>query len=117
MMGFSKSWSPKPTARSIARFGERATPCVMIRLRRLFGIGRPLSYNRWILTMPSRAKLARLGSPMLVHPQFDPVAFHVGPVAVRWYGLMYLLGFVLFVVLGKYRARQNLLTGWHPRDV
>jgi hypothetical protein len=30
---------------------------------------------------------------------------------------MYLVGFVLFVVLGKYRARQNLLTGWHPRDV
>jgi phosphatidylglycerol:prolipoprotein diacylglycerol transferase len=54
---------------------------------------------------------------MLVHPQFDPVAFHVGPLAIRWYGLMYLLGFVLFVVLGKYRARQNLLTGWHPRDV
>ena len=41
----------------------------------------------------------------------------VGPLAVRWYGLMYLLGFVAFVVLGKYRARQNLLTGWHPRDV
>jgi phosphatidylglycerol---prolipoprotein diacylglyceryl transferase len=54
---------------------------------------------------------------MLVHPQFDPVAFHVGPLAVRWYGLMYLIGFVLFVVLGKLRARQNLLTGWHPRDV
>ena len=30
---------------------------------------------------------------------------------------MYLLGFVLFVMLGKHRARQNLLTGWHPRDV
>ncbi|MDQ2963836.1 MAG: prolipoprotein diacylglyceryl transferase [Pseudomonadota bacterium] len=54
---------------------------------------------------------------MLVHPQFDPVAFSVGPLAVRWYGLMYLVGFVLFVVLGKIRARQNLLTGWHPRDV
>jgi phosphatidylglycerol:prolipoprotein diacylglycerol transferase len=54
---------------------------------------------------------------MLVHPQFDPIAFHVGPVAVRWYGLMYLAGFVLFAVLGKLRARQNLLTGWHPRDV
>jgi len=54
---------------------------------------------------------------MLVHPQFDPVAFHVGPLAVRWYGLMYLVGFILFVVLGKIRARQNLLTGWHPRDV
>ena len=54
---------------------------------------------------------------MVVHPQFDPVAFQLGPIAVRWYGLMYLIGFVLFVVLGKYRARQNLLTGWHPRDV
>ncbi len=54
---------------------------------------------------------------MLVHPQFDPVAFQLGPVAVRWYGLMYLLAFVLFVVLGKVRARRNLLTGWHPRDV
>lgn len=54
---------------------------------------------------------------MLVHPQFDPVAFSIGPIAVRWYGLMYLVGFVLFVVLGKYRARQQLLTGWHPRDV
>src|SRR5512134_2857776 len=54
---------------------------------------------------------------MLVHPQFDPIAFQVGPVAVRWYGLMYVVGFLLFAVLGKYRARQNLLTGWHPRDV
>jgi phosphatidylglycerol---prolipoprotein diacylglyceryl transferase len=56
-------------------------------------------------------------SQAFVHPQFDPVAFQLGPLAVRWYGLMYLLGFALFVVLGKYRARQNLLTGWHPRDV
>jgi len=54
---------------------------------------------------------------MLVHPQFDPIAFQIGPVAVRWYGLMYLVAFVLFVVLGKIRARRNLLTGWHPRDV
>jgi phosphatidylglycerol:prolipoprotein diacylglycerol transferase len=54
---------------------------------------------------------------MLVHPQFDPVAIHLGPLAIRWYGLMYLVGFVLFIVLGKLRARQNLLTGWHPRDV
>jgi phosphatidylglycerol:prolipoprotein diacylglycerol transferase len=54
---------------------------------------------------------------MLVHPNFNPVAFEIGPVAVRWYGLMYLLAFVLFVWLGKIRARRNLLTGWHPRDV
>jgi phosphatidylglycerol:prolipoprotein diacylglycerol transferase len=54
---------------------------------------------------------------MLVHPQFDPVALQIGPVAVRWYGLMYLVAFILFAALGKHRARQNLLTGWHPRDV
>ena len=33
---------------------------------------------------------------MLVHPQFDPGAFSSGPLAARWYGLMYLLGFVVF---------------------
>ena len=54
---------------------------------------------------------------MLVHPQFDPIAFQIGPLAVRWYGLMYLVAFALFVALGKVRARRNLLTGWHPRDV
>jgi len=59
---------------------------------------------------------------MLVHPQFDPIAFQfqlggLGTLAIRWYGIMYLLGFIAFAVLGKYRARQNLLTGWHPRDV
>ena len=54
---------------------------------------------------------------MLVHPEFDPIAFQIGPIAVRWYGLMYLVGFVLFIVLGKIRARRSMLTGWHPRDV
>jgi phosphatidylglycerol:prolipoprotein diacylglycerol transferase len=54
---------------------------------------------------------------MLVHPQFNPVALQIGPVAIRWYGLMYLVGFVLFVMLGKLRAKRSMLTGWHPRDV
>jgi phosphatidylglycerol:prolipoprotein diacylglycerol transferase len=54
---------------------------------------------------------------MLVHPQFDPVALQIGPLAIRWYGLMYLVGFVLFAALGKHRARQRVHAGWHPRDV
>ena len=33
---------------------------------------------------------------MLVHPQFDPIAVQAGPLAVHWYGLMYLIGFTLF---------------------
>ncbi len=28
---------------------------------------------------------------MLIHPDFDPLAFSLGPLHVRWYGLMYLL--------------------------
>ena len=44
---------------------------------------------------------------MLTHPQFDPVIFSLGPLAVRWYGLMYVIAFVAFVVLGKRRARQQ----------
>jgi len=43
---------------------------------------------------------------MLVHPDFDPVAFSLGPLQVRWYGLMYLLGFISGWLLGRYRARQ-----------
>lgn len=40
---------------------------------------------------------------MLHYPQFDPIAFRIGPLAVHWYGLMYLLGFALTWVLGKWR--------------
>ena len=43
---------------------------------------------------------------MLVHPQFDPIIFQVGPLAVRWYGLMYLCGFIVFWLLGKHRASK-----------
>ena len=48
---------------------------------------------------------------MLVHPDFDPVAFSLGPLHVRWYGLMYLLGFLAGWALGRYRARQPG-SGW-----
>jgi len=44
---------------------------------------------------------------MLLHPQFDPVAFSFGPLSVRWYGLMYLVAFVQFILLGRYRIRTR----------
>lgn len=44
---------------------------------------------------------------MLVHPQIDPVAFSLGPLSIHWYGLMYLLGFVLFIILGRYRIKRT----------
>ena len=44
---------------------------------------------------------------MLHHPQFDPIAIQLGPLAVHWYGLMYLIGFALVWLLGNYRIRQG----------
>ncbi|MGA1083610.1 MAG: prolipoprotein diacylglyceryl transferase family protein, partial [Burkholderiaceae bacterium] len=34
------------------------------------------------------------------HPQFDPIAISLGPVAIHWYGLMYLCAFLAFYGLG-----------------
>jgi phosphatidylglycerol---prolipoprotein diacylglyceryl transferase len=43
---------------------------------------------------------------MLTHPQFNPIALEIGPIAIRWYGLMYLVAFAGFYFLGRYRLRQ-----------
>jgi phosphatidylglycerol:prolipoprotein diacylglycerol transferase len=45
---------------------------------------------------------------MLVQPNIDPVAFSIGPLAVRWYGLMYLAGFAAGWWLGVRRISQGL---------
>ena len=45
---------------------------------------------------------------MLTHPNFDPVVFSLGPLAVRWYGLMYLLAFASFWWLGTRRIGSGL---------
>lgn len=56
---------------------------------------------------------------MLIHPMPDPVAFAIGPLAVRWYGLMYLFAFVQVLLLGRLRARQPHMAaaGWRSEDV
>ena len=51
---------------------------------------------------------------MLTHPMPDPIAVHLGPLAIRWYGLMYLAAFAQFIVLGRIRIKQAhiALQGW-----
>lgn len=49
---------------------------------------------------------------MLTHPQFNPVALSLGPISIHWYGLMYLVAFVLFVMLGRLHARRRPELGW-----
>ena len=46
----------------------------------------------------------------LVHPQFNPIAFSIGPLSVRWYGLMYLLAFLSFFILGRKQISQSIQT-------
>jgi phosphatidylglycerol---prolipoprotein diacylglyceryl transferase len=54
---------------------------------------------------------------MLVHPQFDPVAIQLGPLAVRWYGLMYLVGFVLVWAMGRHRIARRPGGVWNAKDL
>lgn len=44
----------------------------------------------------------------------DPVAFALGPVKIHWYGLMYVLAFALFILLGRVRIKQPHIAkqGW-----
>jgi phosphatidylglycerol---prolipoprotein diacylglyceryl transferase len=44
---------------------------------------------------------------LLVHPNIDPIAFSIGPLAVRWYGLMYLAGFAAAWWLGVRRIARG----------
>ncbi len=48
---------------------------------------------------------------MLAYPQFSPIAFSIGPLAVRWYGLMYVLGFLSAWLLGRSRAARQAELG------
>lgn len=56
---------------------------------------------------------------MLIHPMPDPIAIQIGPLAVHWYGLMYVLAFALFIILGRVRIKQPHIAvlGWKKEDL
>jgi len=43
---------------------------------------------------------------MLTYPEIDPVIFAIGPLKVRWYGLMYVVGFLLGWWLARLRCQR-----------
>lgn len=59
---------------------------------------------------------------MLEYPDFDKIAFSIGPlplvgtIDVHWYGIMYLIGFAAGWWLGRLRAKRPDST-WKPNDV
>ncbi len=50
---------------------------------------------------------------IFIHPQFDPIAIHIGSFGIHWYGLMYLLGFLAFLFLGKYQIKHKTWFSWN----
>jgi phosphatidylglycerol:prolipoprotein diacylglycerol transferase len=53
---------------------------------------------------------------MIPYPAIDPIIFSVGPLAVRWYGLMYVIGFAAGWWLARRRAARPDST-WQPAEV
>lgn len=46
---------------------------------------------------------------MIPYPRIDPVIIKIGPFAMRWYGLMYILGFVASYLLINYQIKKKAL--------
>jgi phosphatidylglycerol---prolipoprotein diacylglyceryl transferase len=55
----------------------------------------------------------------MIHPQFNPIALQLGPVGIHWYGLMYILAFVLFVVVCRVQIKRGYASarGYSNDDV
>jgi phosphatidylglycerol:prolipoprotein diacylglycerol transferase len=54
---------------------------------------------------------------MLTYPEIDPVAIAIGPLAIRWYGLSYLFGFIGCYWLSIVRGRGTQWTAQKLADV
>src|SRR6185369_2185865 len=85
--GLSRDRRPASAARPVARLASR----------------RPGRHGARVPRARAAASLA-----MLVHPDINPIAFSIGPVAVRWYGLMYLAGFAIGWWLGVRRIDRGV---------
>jgi len=48
---------------------------------------------------------------------FDPVAISIGPLDVHWYGIMYLLAFLSFWLMGNWMAKNRPWWQWTAEEV
>jgi phosphatidylglycerol:prolipoprotein diacylglycerol transferase len=53
---------------------------------------------------------------MLTYPRIDPVAIHLGPVQIHWYGIMYVIGFAVAWWLARRQAARPGST-WKAEQV
>ncbi len=56
---------------------------------------------------------------MIPFPNIDPELIQIGPISIRWYGLMYVLGFLAsyFLIQKQKRSRELGLTGQTAQDL
>lgn len=57
-----------------------------------------------------------MNTSFIAFPQFDPVIFEIGPIGLRWYGLMYLIGFIFARWLAIRRAKKPH-SGWTVEQI
>ena len=71
--------------------------------------------------IPAVGEVDRRADPrfleMLTFPDIDPVAIAIGPVAVRWYGISYVVAIGLGWWLGRRRAARDPWRGWTSQQV
>jgi len=53
---------------------------------------------------------------MIRYPNIDPIAVHLGPLQIHWYGIMYVIGFVAAWWLARRQAARPGST-WRAQDV
>ena len=56
--------------------------------------------------MSFRGRAVKFGPIMISYPEIDPIILQVGPLAVRWYGMMYVLGFIAAYFIVRHQFRR-----------
>tara|TARA_R110002072_G_scaffold37634_1_gene109803 strand:- start:1568 stop:2398 length:831 start_codon:yes stop_codon:yes gene_type:complete len=49
---------------------------------------------------------------MINYPDINPVAFSIGSIQIRWYGISYIIAFVFTLLLGAYKIRKARKNNW-----
>jgi phosphatidylglycerol---prolipoprotein diacylglyceryl transferase len=53
----------------------------------------------------------------MLAPDIDPIAIRIGPLAIHWYGLMWVSGIVGAWWVGTLRARRYPQSGWQAQEI
>jgi phosphatidylglycerol:prolipoprotein diacylglycerol transferase len=58
-----------------------------------------------------------LNASQYFYVAIDPVAVSLGPLQIHWYGIMYLLAFLIFWGAGSHLAGRRAWAGWSSQEV